>query len=162
MDSSGNSPRVDDPFDLNRFLRAQEADYEHVISEIRSGLKRSHWIWYIFPQIDGLGFSPTSRHYAIKSLAEARAYLGHPILGSRLLECAEALLSVEGRSATEILGSPDDLKLKSCATLFACVSPQDSVFNRLLGKYYGGEGDAKTLHLLGIDPAGLPRDQSGS
>jgi uncharacterized protein (DUF1810 family) len=148
MDSSHNSRRPDDPYDLARFLRAQEADYDRAISEIRSGLKRSHWMWYIFPQIDGLGFSSASKRYSIKSLGEARAYLDHPILGPRLLECAEAVFSVEGRSAAEILGSPDDLKLKSCATLFACVSPPDSVFDRLLGKYYGGSRDAKTLQLL--------------
>ena len=109
-------------------------------------------MWYIFPQIDGLAFSSTSKHYAIKSIEEAKAYLAHPVLGPRLLECAEAVLRVEGRSATDIFGSPDDLKLRSCATLFACVSPPDSVFDRLLDKYYRGERDRKTLRLLGIDP----------
>ena len=141
---------TDDPYDLSRFLRAQETDYALAVSEIRSGRKRSHWIWYVFPQIDGLGSSSVSRHYAIRSLDEARAYLEHPILGPRLLECAEALCSVEGRSATEILGSPDDLKVKSCATLFACVSRPGSVFDRLLGKYYRGDRDGRTLELLGI------------
>jgi uncharacterized protein (DUF1810 family) len=109
-------------------------------------------MWYIFPQIDGLAFSSTSKHYAIKNIEEAKAYLDHPILGPRLLACAEAVVQVEGRSATDIFGSPDDLKLKSCATLFACVSPRGSVFERLLEKYYGGERDEKTLLLLGIDP----------
>jgi uncharacterized protein (DUF1810 family) len=137
---------------LARFVRAQESDYEQALSEIRSGRKRTHWMWYIFPQIDGLAFSATSKYYAIKSVAEAKAYLDHPIAGPRLLECAEAVVRIEGRSATEIFGSPDDLKLRSCATLFACVSPRDSVFDRLLQKYYRGVRDDKTLHLLGIPP----------
>jgi uncharacterized protein (DUF1810 family) len=106
---------AEDRYDLSRFLLAQETDYERVVSEIRSGRKRSHWMWYIFPQIDSLGFSSTAKHYAIRSQAEARAYLDHPVLGPRLLECAEAIVSLEGRSATDILGSPDDLKLRSCA-----------------------------------------------
>jgi uncharacterized protein (DUF1810 family) len=107
-------------------------------------------MWYIFPQIDGLAFSSTSKHFSIKSLEEAKAYLAHPILGPRLLECAEAVMQVEGRSAREILGTPDDLKLRSCATLFACGLPQGSVFDRLLAKYYQGGRDGKTLKLLGI------------
>ena len=158
--NSNDSRHEDDPYDLSRFLRAQEVDYEQVVSEIRSGRKRSHWMWYVFPQIDGLGFSSLSHRYSIKRLAEARAYLAHPVLGSRLLECAEAVVSLEGRSATEVFGSPDDLKLKSCATLFACVSPPGSVFDRVLGKYYQGRRDGKTLQLLGIDSAGLPVDIS--
>jgi uncharacterized protein (DUF1810 family) len=105
-------------------------------------------MWYIFPQLDGLGFSTTARRYGIKRLDEATAYLDHPILGLRLRECAEAVLVTEGRSAFEILGSPDDMKLKSCATLFALISPPGSVFHRLLGKYYGGQRDEKTLRLL--------------
>ena len=156
--NSNDSRREDDPYDLNRFLRAQEIDYEQVVSEIRSGRKRSHWMWYVFPQVDGLGFSSLSKLYSIKSLGEARAYLAHPVLGPRLLECAEAVVSIEGRSAAEVFGSPDDLKLRSCATLFACVSPSGSVFDRLLGKYYRGLRDGKTLQLLGMDSAGLPVD----
>jgi uncharacterized protein (DUF1810 family) len=152
MTNSTDSRRSDDPYDLNRFVRAQEDDYERVLSEIRSGRKRSHWMWYIFPQIDGLAFSSTSKHYSIKSLEEAKAYLDHPILGPRLLECAEAVIRVEGRSAREIFGSPDDLKLRSCATLFACASPPGSVFDRLLEKYYQGGRDDKTLRLLGSAP----------
>jgi uncharacterized protein (DUF1810 family) len=144
---------MDDPYDLRRFVQAQAKDYAQALSEIRSGRKRSHWIWYIFPQIDGLAFSATSKHYAIKSIGEAQAYLAHPMLGPRLIECAEAALGIEGRSATEIFGSPDDLKLKSCATLFAAVSPEGSVFDRLLEKYYRNKRDGKTLRLLGIDPA---------
>lgn len=138
---------ADDPYDLDRFLRAQEGDYAPALAEIESGRKRSHWMWYVFPQFDGLGFSATAKQYSIKSVAEAKAYLAHPILGARLLECAEAVMLVEGRSAREIFGSPDDLKLKSCATLFAALLPPGSVFDRLLGKYYGGERDHRTLQL---------------
>jgi uncharacterized protein (DUF1810 family) len=152
MTSANDARSSDDPYDLSRFVRAQENDYAQALSEIGSGRKRTHWMWYIFPQIDGLGFSSTAKHYAIKSLEEAKAYLGHPILGPRLLECAEAVFHVEGRSAADIFGSPDDLKLRSCATLFACVSPPGSVFDRLLKKYYRGEHDDKTLRLLGIAP----------
>jgi uncharacterized protein (DUF1810 family) len=141
-----------DPYDLSRFQQAQADDYEQALSEIASGRKRTHWMWYIFPQIDGLALSSTSRRYAIKSLDEARAYLDHPILGPRLRECVEAVVRVEGRSAREIFGSPDDLKLRSCATLFACVSPPGSVFDRLLAKYYQGRRDDKTLRLLESGP----------
>lgn len=147
---------ANDPHNLIRFVRAQEDVYRQALSEIKAGEKRSHWMWYIFPQIDGLAFSSTARHYAIGSIAEARAYLDHPVLGPRLLECAQAAVRVEGRSASEIFGSPDDLKLRSCATLFACALPPDSVFDRLLAKYYRGKRDEKTLQLLGIDPTRLP------
>ena len=143
-----------DTHDLNRFVQAQENVYEQALGEIRSGDKQSHWMWYIFPQFDGLGLSSTSKRYSIKSLAEAKAYLLHPILGPRLMECAEAVVRIEGRSALEIFGSPDDVKLRSCATLFACVSPVGSVFDRLLGKYFHGERDGKTLLLVGIAPEG--------
>jgi uncharacterized protein (DUF1810 family) len=139
---------ADDPYDLNRFVRAQEDEYARALAELVSGRKRSHWMWYVFPQFDGLAFSSTSKLYSIKSVAEAKAYLAHPILGPRLLECAEAVVRVEGRSATEIFGSPDDLKLKSCATLFGSLLPPGSVFDRLLAKYYGGGRDGKTLDLL--------------
>jgi uncharacterized protein (DUF1810 family) len=141
-----------DRHDLKRFVQAQDDDYDQALAEIRSGRKRSHWMWYIFPQFDGLGFSSTSRRYAIKSIAEAEAYLSHPVLGPRLRDCAEAVLRVDGRSALEIFGSPDDMKLKSCATLFARVSPAGSVFDRLLDKYFQGERDDKTLRLLGVAP----------
>jgi uncharacterized protein (DUF1810 family) len=142
-----------DPYDLARFVRAQEADYDQAMSEIRGGRKRSHWMWYIFPQFDGLGVSSTSRQYAIKSVAEAEAYLRHPILGPRLLESVQAMLSVEGRSALEVFGSPDNMKLRSCATLFACVAPAGSVFEQLLDRYFGGERDDKTLRLIGRQSA---------
>ncbi|HEX5418365.1 MAG TPA: DUF1810 domain-containing protein [Gammaproteobacteria bacterium] len=146
-----NSP-ADDPYALTRFVQAQEDSYEVALAEIRNGRKQSHWMWYIFPQYDGLGSSSTSKRYAIKSLAEAEAYLGHPALGPRLIECTEAALRLEGRSALEVFGSPDDLKLKSCATLFACISPADSVFDRLLDKYFQGKRDEKTLRLISCEP----------
>lgn len=141
---------ADDPYLLRRFVEAQENDYEEALFEIKSGRKRSHWMWYVFPQFDGLGFSSTSKWYAIKSLDEAKAYLAHPVLGPRLIECVEALLAIEGRTAHEIFGSPDDMKLRSCATLFACVSPAGSPFEKLLDKYFEGRRDEKTLHLLGV------------
>jgi uncharacterized protein (DUF1810 family) len=139
---------MDDPFDLYRFVKAQEDDYAQALAEIKRGRKRSHWMWYIFPQLDGLGVTATSRLYAIKSVAEARGYLAHPILGARLRECADVLLKLEGRSAEEIFGFPDVLKLRSCATLFAHVSEAGSPFHRLLEKFYAGEPDAKTLKRL--------------
>jgi uncharacterized protein (DUF1810 family) len=152
---------VDDPHDLNRFVEAQEDDYERALSEIVGGRKRTHWMWYIFPQIDGLGSSSISRRFSIKGVEEARAYLDHPVLGPRLLGCAEAVVAIEDRSATEIFGSPDDLKLKSCATLFAFVLPPGSVFDRLLAKYYAGARDEKTLHLLGAAPTVRGKDLNG-
>jgi len=145
--------RVDDPYDLDRFVRAQERDYEQALSEIRSGQKRSHWMWYVFPQLHGLGFSSTAQKYAIRSVAEAEAYLRHPILGPRLVEIAEAAAGLESRSAVEVFGSPDGMKLRSCATLFARVSPAGSVFERLLVRYFDGEPDAATLRLLGQQSA---------
>lgn len=141
-----------DPHDLNRFVQAQESVYRQALAEIRSGQKRTHWMWYIFPQFEGLGSSPTARQYAIKSDAEAEAYLRHPILGPRLVECTEAALAIEGRSATKIFGFPDDLKLRSCATLFVHMSPAGSVFERLLEKYFQGEPDEQILRLLGATP----------
>ncbi len=139
---------TDDLHDLNRFVLAQEHDCARAIAEIRSGRKRTHWMWYIFPQLDGLGFSETARRYAIRGLEEARAYLEHPVLGRRLVECAEAVLAVQDRSAREIFGTPDDLKLRSCATLFAEVSPAGSVFQRVLEVCFGGEADGRTLAWL--------------
>jgi uncharacterized protein (DUF1810 family) len=141
-------PVKDDPFDLERFVRAQDGDYQRALAEITSGRKRSHWMWYIFPQFAGLGQSPTSQRYAIGSLAEARAYLAHPILGSRLIACAEAALTVSDRSAHEIFGSPDDMKLRSSATLFALMSPDESVFARVITKYFNDHRDEKTLELV--------------
>ena len=137
-----------DRFDLDRFVRAQESDYKQALEEITGGRKRSHWMWYIFPQFAGLGLSSTSQHYAIGSLDEARAYLAHPILGPRLIECAEATLNVKGRSAHDMFGAPDDMKLRSSATLFVLVSPDDSVFHRVLEKYFEGKRDQRTLDLV--------------
>ena len=142
------SAREIDPHDLNRFVEAQEHHYAQALAEIRNGQKRSHWMWYVFPQFDGLGFSSISRRYSIKSVAEAKAYLRHPILGPRLLESAQATLGVEGRLALEMFGTPDDMKLRSSATLFASVSPAGSVFEQLLDRYFGGERDDRTLRLL--------------
>jgi uncharacterized protein (DUF1810 family) len=140
---------VNDPFDLDRFVRAQASDYPRALEEIKSGRKRSHWMWYVFPQFAGLGRSPMSERYAIKSLAEARAYLEHPTLGSRLTEISEALLNLEGRSAHDVFGSPDDLKLRSSATLFAMISADGSVFHRLIDMYFKGSRDEKTIQLAG-------------
>jgi len=139
---------MSDPHDLQRFVDAQEPSYAEALREIRAGRKRSHWMWYVFPQIAGLGNSQVSARYAIRSKNEARAYLAHAILGPRLIECAEAVLALNNRSARDIFGSPDDLKLRSCATLFAQVTPPESVFERLLDKYYSSEPDPKTLSLL--------------
>ncbi|WP_242928412.1 DUF1810 domain-containing protein [Pontibacter vulgaris] len=139
---------MSDSYNLNRFLSAQEQIYPSALAEIKSGRKRSHWMWFIFPQLDGLGFSETSRFYAIKSKEEAIAYLNHTILGARLQEITEALLNINGKTASEIFGSPDDVKLKSSMTLFALVSKENSVFQQVLDKYFNGVKDTKTLHLL--------------
>ncbi|MEQ1831474.1 MAG: DUF1810 domain-containing protein [Candidatus Eisenbacteria bacterium] len=141
----------DDPYDLARFLEAQDGVYAQALAELQRGTKYSHWMWFVFPQLDGLALSSTASRYAIKSLDEARAYLAHPVLGARLQACAEAVLAVQGRSATQILGTPDDLKLRSCATLFSLVSAPGSVFEQVLVKYYGGGRDRLTLRLLGLD-----------
>jgi uncharacterized protein (DUF1810 family) len=138
----------EDRFDLNRFVQAQEEIYPRALAEIRRGQKRSHWMWFIFPQIDGLGYSSTARFYAIKSKGEARAYLDHPLLGKRLVECCEALLKITGKSADEIFDYPDDLKLRSSMTLFASISQPRSVFSRVLDQYYSGQPDDQTLELL--------------
>ena len=138
-----------DPYDLNRFISAQEGVYDRALNELRGGLKRSHWMWYIFPQIEGLGNSPTTRQYSIKSLEEARQYLAHPVLGARLVECAEAVLAVQGQSASDIFGHPDDWKLQSSMTLFKLVSGPRSVFESVLDKYYQGKQDSRTLQIVG-------------
>lgn len=144
------APDSTDPFDLQRFVQAQAGVYHRALAEIQSGQKRSHWMWFIFPQFAGLGVSATSQHYAIKSRAEAAAYLTHPVLGPRLVACAEALLALTGdRSAHDIFGYPDDRKLQSCATLFAAVSPPGSCFEQLLARYYEDRRDERTLVLLG-------------
>jgi uncharacterized protein (DUF1810 family) len=138
-----------DPYDLDRFVRAQATDYDQALSELREGRKRSHWMWYIFPQMEGLGLSPMSRQYAIKSAAEARAYLDHPVLGPRLQECAAVVYGISGRTAFEIFGAPDDMKLRSSATLFASVSG-GGIFERVIQKYFEGQHDEKTLEALAV------------
>jgi uncharacterized protein (DUF1810 family) len=144
-----DKPDDDDLYDLDRFVRAQEGDHDRALAEIASGRKRSHWMWYVFPQIAGLGASPMSKQYAIRSVEEAEAYLRHLTLGPRLVACAEDAHGLEGRSAREVFGPPDDAKLRSSATLFARVSPEGSVFHRLLDRYFDGVPDEKTLALLG-------------
>jgi uncharacterized protein (DUF1810 family) len=138
-----------DPYDLQRFVDAQANAYERALSEIKSGRKRSHWMWFVFPQVEGLAASSMSMRYAIRSVAEARAYLVHPLLGPRLLECAEAALAAQTSSALELFGSPDNMKLRSCATLFASVSSEGSVFSQLIDKYFDGKADERTLQLIG-------------
>ncbi|MEO8482257.1 MAG: DUF1810 domain-containing protein [Acidobacteriota bacterium] len=135
--------------DLHRFVAAQTPHFAQALTEIRAGHKRSHWMWFIFPQFAGLGLSAMSVRYSIASLDEARAYLSHPLLGPRLIECCEAALAAPDRSAREIFGAPDDTKLRSCATLFAEVSPPGSVFERVLDRYFSGERDQRTLDLIG-------------
>ena len=137
-----------DIYNLNRFIQAQKNNYDDALLEIQRGRKSSHWMWYIFPQFDGLGFSSMSQLYSIKSIAETEAYLAHPILGSRLRECAEATLAIYGKSIYDIFGSPDDMKLRSSTTLFAYISAPNSVFEKLINKYFDGNSDRKTLTLI--------------
>jgi uncharacterized protein (DUF1810 family) len=134
---------------LTRFLDAQQANYQTALSEIKNGRKRSHWMWYIFPQIQGLGFSETAKYYAIKDAVEAQEYLAHPVLGSRLVEISSELLKQPGNDPYRILGSPDDMKLKSSMTLFAALPNTNPVFQQVLDKFYGSAKDSKTLQLLG-------------
>ena len=138
-----------DPFDLERFLKAQEEAFEIALEELRSGRKRSHWIWFVFPQIAGLGHSPTAQHYAIRSLEEAQAYLAHPILGARLHECLKALQLLETDDAQSVFGDLDAMKFRSSLTLFAEADPGDAIVDAALDRWFGGERDAKTLQLLG-------------
>ncbi|OBF53035.1 calpastatin [Mycobacterium sp. 852002-53434_SCH5985345] len=138
-----------DPFDLNRFVDAQAPVYRNVVEELRSGRKRSHWMWFVFPQLRGLGGSPTAVHYGISSLEEARAYLRHELLGPRLRECARLVNQVQGRSVADIFGSPDDLKLRSSMTLFARATDDNEEFRAVLDKYYDGRQDQLTLERLG-------------
>jgi uncharacterized protein (DUF1810 family) len=133
-----------DPFDLQRFVDAQADIYERALAELREGRKRSHWMWFMFPQIDGLGHSTMAQTYAIRSLAEARAYLAHPVLGARLQKCTEAVLAVAGKSAHAIFGSPDDLKFHSSMTLFAQAAPNESLFRAALVEYFDGQDDQNT------------------
>ena len=134
--------------DLNRFLKAQASSYDEALREICAGQKRSHWIWYIFPQIQGLGFSSTAQYYAISDMEEAKAYLREPTLRARLLEISEALLQLNTNDPTRVMGYPDDLKLRSSMTLFAEAEPECEVFQKVLDKYYGGRKDSRTLEIL--------------
>ena len=134
--------------DLQIFVQAQEDMYEQALAELKNGSKESHWMWFVFPQIAGLGNSEMARKYAIPNLADAKAYLSHDLLGSRLRECTEAVLAVEGRTAHEILGSPDDMKLKSCMTLFEVADGPGSVFSSILEKYFEGQRDERSLTIL--------------
>ena len=135
--------------ELERFVKAQEYDYAAALGEIRGGRKRSHWMWYIFPQLRGLGFSSTAQFYGIRDLDEARDYMAHPVLGPRLVEISEALLTLPGSDPGAVMGYPDDLKLCSCMTLFELAAPGQPVFGRVLEKYYAGRRDRRTLELLG-------------
>ena len=135
-------------FDLDRFVAAQAPVYAQALAELRAGRKRSHWMWFVFPQLAGLGRSPTARYYAIASAAEARAYLAHPVLGPRLRECADTLLAHRGESAEAIFGAVDAMKLKSSMTLFAAVAEDRTPFAAVLDAYFAGERDAATLELL--------------
>lgn len=137
-----------DPHNLNRFVEAQQRSYNNALAEVTKGRKTSHWMWYIFPQIQGLGFSETSRHYGIKNKQEATAYLQHPVLGSRLVEIANALLFLPTNDAHKIFGSPDDLKLQSSMTLFASIPSANPVFTAVLEKFFGGKKDPATISLL--------------
>lgn len=141
-----------DPFDLQRFTSAQESIVDDALRELQAGQKRTHWIWFIFPQLDGLGHSGMARRYAIKSLAEACAYLQHPLLGARLLDCTRAVNALTGRTAHQIFGSPDDMKFRSSMTLFEKAADSETAFSLALDKYYGGERDAATLRLLATAP----------
>jgi uncharacterized protein (DUF1810 family) len=133
---------------LQRFVDAQASVYDGVCAELRAGRKRGHWMWFIFPQIAGLGYSETARYYAISSLEEARAYLAHPVLGSRLIECTQLMLGLAGTPVREILGYPDDLKFRSSMTLFSRAASEGSVFQQALGTFFDGEPDPRTLERL--------------
>lgn len=135
--------------DLSRFVEAQERDYRTALSEIRAGRKRTHWIWYVFPQLRGLGRSDMAMRYGIVDLDEARRYMAHPVLGARLVQISQALLELETSDANAVMGSPDDLKLRSCMTLFSVAASDQPVFQQVLDRFFGGEPDSRTLAMLG-------------
>ena len=135
---------------LDKYVSAQARDYDDALREIRSGRKRTHWIWYIFPQLDGLGYSPTAQYYGIRDLEQAKDYMAHPVLGPRLLEISEALLALPSSDPGAVMGYPDDLKLCSSMTLFELAAPDQPVFGKVLDKFYGGRRDPLTLRLLGL------------
>lgn len=145
-----------DPHDLARFVTAQAPVFDTVLAELRAGAKRTHWMWFVFPQLHVLGRSATARHYGLADLDEARAYLAHPVLGPRLRECVDALMSVQGRTLHEIFGSPDDLKFCSCMTLFEAVAGEGSVFSQALDRWCKRRRDALTLQALGRGSGGEP------
>jgi uncharacterized protein (DUF1810 family) len=149
MNESQRPAGATDPFNLERFVQAQASAYASVLRELQNGRKVTHWMWFIFPQLRGLGYSSTSKHFAISGREEAQQYLSHPVLGARLTECARLVLGHRGRSALHIFGSPDDMKLRSCMTLFETVPGADPVFAHVLEQFFQGERDAKTLRLLG-------------
>ena len=134
--------------DLNRFLEAQEYDYDIALEEMRDGHKCSHWMWYIFPQISGLGFSPTAKYFEIQNKKEALDYINHPVLGKRILEISSVLLNIKSNDAREVMGYPDDLKLRSSMTLFAEITSEHEVFQKVLDKFFDGEKDDKTIEIL--------------
>jgi uncharacterized protein (DUF1810 family) len=140
---------MSDTFDLTRFVDAQRAVYPNVLEELRDGRKRSHWMWFIFPQLAGLGRSETARFYAISGAAEAHAYLHNPLLSARLLECTRTVLEHSNRSAAYMFGSPDDMKLRSCMTLFATIAPEHTCFQDVLNRFFEGQPDARSIALLG-------------
>jgi uncharacterized protein (DUF1810 family) len=144
---------MNDPYDLQRFVTAQAVNFAAACDELRRGRKTTHWMWYVFPQIAGLGRSPTSQKFAVRSKAEALAYLAHPILGPRLRECTKIVNALEGLSAHRIFGSPDDMKFRSSMTLFDPVSPQAGIFKEALAKYFGGEPDPRTLEIIRANPS---------
>lgn len=158
MTSNPDTAATPDPFDLARFLNAQADSYAQVLNELRAGQKRSHWIWFIFPQFAGLGSSTTSQRYAIKSLAEAQAYLLHPLLGARLLECTQIVNRLPARSARQIFGTPDDLKFCSCMTLFELASAPNSEFTLALEKYFSGKRDVDSQRLIRL---AAPQESAG-
>ena len=141
---------MDDPYRLERFVQAQDTDgtFQRAVAELRAGRKVTHWMWFVFPQVEGLGLSAMSQRYAISGLAEARAYLQHPVLGTRLVECATVLAATDGKSAAEILGAVDAMKLRSSMTLFAAAAPDQPAFGAVLTKYFGGSPDEATLARL--------------
>jgi uncharacterized protein (DUF1810 family) len=139
---------MQDPYNLSRFVDAQDPVLQEVLAELRHGRKTSHWMWFVFPQIQGLGYSATARHFAISSLQEAKAYLDHPVLGQRLIECTRLVNAINGKTVHEVFGSPDDLKFRSCMTLFAHAAPAPNTFEDALQKYFSGRGDQQTLALI--------------
>jgi uncharacterized protein (DUF1810 family) len=148
MSKEYSSERQADDFNLVHFIEAQELVYPRVTNELKNGKKQSHWMWFIFPQVIGLGISSISNLYSIKSIEEAKAYLNHPVLGKRLIECSAILLDIKDKSANEIFGFPDNVKLQSCMTLFSTVSSKEPVFDKILAKYFKNVKDQRTIEIL--------------